>query len=99
MKALPSNEHLALVDIVSFPFRINRISKNSAYAAIPYLSQDSPPGVVSAAAFFISCRVKGYAASVIFSAAVFVMPLVLSAIGFEFMDHFLANPLLIGNVI
>lgn len=54
--------------------------------------------IVSAATFFISCRVKGYAASVIFSSAVFVVPSVLSAIGFEFMDYFLANPLLIGNV-
>lgn len=55
--------------------------------------------IVSAAAFFISCRVKGYSASVILSAAVFVVPPVLSAIGFEFMDYFLATPLLIGNVI
>lgn len=55
--------------------------------------------IVSAATFFISCRVKGYSASVFFSAAVFVVPSVLSAIGFEFVDYFLANPFLIGNVI
>lgn len=54
--------------------------------------------IVSAAAFFISERVKLYSASVTFSVAVFVVPLVLSAIGFEFMDYFLANPFLIGNL-
>lgn len=55
--------------------------------------------IVSAATFFISDRVKGYSASVFFSAAVFAAPSVLSAIGFEFLDYFLANPFLIGNVI
>lgn len=55
--------------------------------------------IVSAAVFFISGRVKNYSVSVIFSVAVFVTPLVLSAIGFEFMDYFAATPLLIGNVI
>ncbi|MBD5128920.1 MAG: hypothetical protein HDT43_03195 [Ruminococcaceae bacterium] len=52
---------------------------------------------VSAAVFFISGRL--YSVSVIVSAAVFVVPLVMSAIGFEFMDYFLAEPLLIGNVL
>lgn len=55
--------------------------------------------MVSAATFFISGRVKGYSTAVIFSTAIFVVPLVLSAIGFEFMDSFLAEPFLIGNVI
>lgn len=55
--------------------------------------------LVSAAVFFISSRVRVYSVSVILSGAVFVVPLVLSAIGFEFMDHFIAAPFLIGNVI
>lgn len=55
--------------------------------------------IVSAGVFFISQRVKIYSGSVILSAAVFAVPLVLSAIGFEFLDYFLADPFLIGNVI
>ena len=55
--------------------------------------------IVSAAVFLISQRVKVYSVSVILSASVFVAPLVLSAIGFEFMDYFIAAPFLIGNVI
>ena len=53
---------------------------------------------VSAAVFLISGRVKNYSVSVLFSAAVFVVPLVLSAIGFGFMDYFAITPFLIGNV-
>lgn len=55
--------------------------------------------IVSAATFFISARIGNYSAAVIFSSAVFVVPLVLAAVGFEFMDWFGANVLLIGNVI
>lgn len=55
--------------------------------------------IVSAGVFFISQRVKNYSGSVIMSAAFFAVPLVLSAIGFEFLDYFLTDPFLIGNVI
>lgn len=55
--------------------------------------------IVSAGVFFISQRVKNSSGSVILSAAFFAVPLVLSAIGFEFLDYFLADPFLIGNVI
>ncbi len=53
---------------------------------------------VSAAVFLISGHVKNYSVSILFSAAVFVVPLVLSAIGFGFMDYFAITPFLIGNV-
>ncbi|MCM1300005.1 MAG: hypothetical protein NC203_12410 [Firmicutes bacterium] len=55
--------------------------------------------VLSVSVFFISHRVKGYSASIIFSSALFVVPPVLSAIGFDFMDYFFVSPFLIGNVI
>ena len=55
--------------------------------------------MTAAAVFFISSRVRNYSSAVILSAVLLVVPLVLSVIGFEFMDYFLFNPLLIGNVI
>lgn len=54
---------------------------------------------VSAAMFFISKWVRNYSAAVISSSVFFVAPLVVSVMGFEFMDYYLFNPLLIGNVI
>lgn len=54
--------------------------------------------LIAAAVFFISSRVRNYSMTVIFSAVLFVVPLVLSVIGFGFMDYFLFNPLLIGNL-
>ena len=54
--------------------------------------------LTSAAVFFISSRVKNYSSAVIVSAVLFVVPFVLSLIGFEFMDHFLFSSSMIGNV-
>lgn len=54
---------------------------------------------VSAVMFFISEWVRNYSAVVISSSVFFVTPLVLSVMGFEFMDYYLFNPFLIGNVI
>lgn len=55
--------------------------------------------LTAAAVFFISSRVGNYSSAVIFSAVLLVVPLVLSVIGFGFMDYFLFNSLLIGNLI
>jgi len=49
--------------------------------------------------FGISVKIKKYPVVVICSAVFFAMPPLLSAVGFEFMDYFLLNPLLTGNVI
>lgn len=55
--------------------------------------------VISAALIFaLSIRIKKYHLTVILSAAFLVVPPILSAAGFEFMDYFLLNPLLTGNV-
>lgn len=58
-------------------------------------------GMMFAAAiiFGLSVKIKKYSVTVILSAVFFAMPPILSAISFEFMDYFLLNPLLIGNVI
>ncbi len=49
--------------------------------------------------FALSVKIKKYPVTVIMSAAFLVVPPILSVIGFEFMDYFLLNPLLTGNVI
>lgn len=49
--------------------------------------------------FGLSVKTKKYPVTVILSAVFFAMPPILSAVGFEFMDYFLLNPLLTGNVI
>lgn len=69
------------------------------YVILTEISRLAGMLMVSAAAFFISGRVKGYSAAVILSAALFAAPPVMSAIGFKFTDYFLASPFLIGNVI
>lgn len=49
--------------------------------------------------FGLSVKIKKYSVVVICSAVFFAMPPLLSAVGFGFMDYFLLNPLLTGNVI
>jgi len=58
-------------------------------------------GMMFAAAliFGLSVKIKKYPVTVILSAVFFVMPPILSVAGFGFMDYFLLNPLLTGNVI
>lgn len=53
--------------------------------------------LMSSGVFFISTRLKNYSATVICSVTVFVVPLILSAFGFRFLDFFLLNPFLIGT--
>lgn len=53
---------------------------------------------VSALVFAITRLTKSYSLTVILSLIVFVMPPLLSLIGFDFMDYFLITPLLLGNV-
>lgn len=52
----------------------------------------------SAVIFFISSKVKSYSLTVIGGIAAFAVPAIIAAAGFGFMDYFLLNPLLIGNV-
>lgn len=51
----------------------------------------------SAIIFFISSKLKSYSLTVIGGVTVFAVPPIIAAIGFNFMDYFLLNPLLIGN--
>ncbi|MCM1055686.1 MAG: hypothetical protein NC394_09215 [Bacteroides sp.] len=55
--------------------------------------------LTAAAVFFVSSQVKNYSSAVIFSSALFVVPLVLSGIGFGFIDYFLFNFFMIGSLL
>ncbi|MCM1061863.1 MAG: hypothetical protein NC452_16460 [Eubacterium sp.] len=48
--------------------------------------------------FLLSLKAKSYSFTVIGGVTVFAIPPIIAAMGFVFMDYFLLNPLLIGNV-
>ncbi len=52
----------------------------------------------SAVIFFVSSKVKSYSLTVIGGIAGFAVPPIIAAAGFGFMDYFLLNPFLIGNM-
>lgn len=54
--------------------------------------------LVSASVFAISKVTKSYSLTIILSMIVFVLPPLLSLMGFDFMDYFAITPLLVGNV-
>ena len=54
--------------------------------------------LVSASVFAISKVTKSYSLTIILSMIVFVLPPLLSLMGFDFMDYFAITPLLLGNV-
>lgn len=68
-----------------------------SYIALTELARFGGALLMSVGVFFISTRMKNYSVTVICSVAVFVVPLILSAFGFGFLDFFLLNPLLIGT--
>ena len=53
----------------------------------------------SALVFAVTRWSRSYSVTVVVSAAVLAVPPLLSVMGFEFMDHFILNPLLTGNIL
>lgn len=81
---------------------IERLSKNSmpilSYLILTEIGRFIGLMAMSATIFFVSCKRLGYSVTVILAAIIFVIPPILSAAGFGFMDYFALSPLLIGNV-
>lgn len=81
---------------------IERLSKYSmsvlSYLILTELRRLIGLTTMSTVIFCMSRKKLGYSVTVIFSAVIFALPPVLSAVGFEFMDYYGLSPLLIGNV-
>ncbi len=70
-----------------------------AYLILTELGRFVGMMITAVSVFWLSVKIKKYPTTVILSTVLFAVPPILSIIGFQFMDYFLLNPLLTGNVI